>query len=923
MKTINDLLQRFLEGDEIFVLPSEIAAESWARTIARQSIAVNRRRLISWDSFKELTFFGQQSWRPANGITRSVFARLILEQNRQEQLFSRIVPVKYRNDVGLYAQGISRMLPALGSLCRMPRERLEKVLGRALAADIFRLETAYRNFLEHHQRYEPSWQETSYVSDGRSYLILFPGLLEDFEDYKSQLESASGIRFQFLGEMEGNQQLNRYEDHRQELFRVMENVGELLQTGVNAWEIGVSVAGFDELKTRLSYTANSMGIPLSFRKGRPLIEYPSVAWLAQVAALRSDNYSFHALRRLLKNPGLPWKPGAEAAIKALLGEAVDTGLVEGGLRAWKRLAGSIDGNFRNYGLTSRPGIQSLFSYFDNMLDAPNGTELFDRIYEFFRAWLNTESWGAGDAAAWQRCAEEIKSLEKSLGEYPEFTPDMFEFLSAELASRLYLPQEQGGGIQVYDYRVASGAAFPYHFVLNLNAADSRVQKSGLGFLREDQYRELFGENGDMTRAFLKGYECSASRVFMSCSSMLKGRAVLPAENFLTERHGNAPWASPEYLLPGEPEQMGPFPGVSTGCEIPEDFEGSRWSQQLGIPGERISMSRVQSYIDCPQGMFWRLQNMEPCRTIPDVYPASSIGNAFHRIMEDLYRIIRDGDGSSPPQSFLSSRLEQYRGLADTLVKRMFGVDRSKPGSPQRNIPRSLHEQLKQRFIRAAQHILDQDAVLFDSWEIFGLEMELETTLNFRGENIRFHGRADRVMRNPADGTVAVLDYKSSSVPPFSRVLNGIQQHLPTVKEQKGMDPEDVIRLIQDCSSEPLSIQLPAYAYLLASMGYEVSRMGYYILKPGDNGLSGNYTSVLDIQDPPPATVSSQAPMKHPVLLNAVRQGAETQTIAALEGMAQGDFRMPDETCSSCSFKGLCRHRFAVKMPHEVKPRNEA
>lgn len=916
METSENIVQRFLTGNEVFVLPSEIAAESWARTIARQSVAVNRRRLISWDSFKELTFFGQQSWRPANGITRRVFSRLILEQNRRHQLFTRIVPGTFRDDVGLYTQAISRMLPALGSVSRISRDRLEKVLGPALVNDIMKLEAAYREFLERHERYEPSWQNTTFMSDGRRYLIVFPGLLEDFQEYQAQLESAEGISYLSLDQMEGNQFLNRYDDHRQELFRVMERVGELLQRGVKAWEIAISVAGFDGLQTRLAYIGKSMGVPLSFRKGLPLIEYPSVAWLGELSALRSDNYSFHSLRRLLKNPGLPWKSEAEHAINSLLQEAVDTGLVEGGLRSWKQLAGSIDRDFRNYGLSSRPAIQSLFSYFDNILDAADGSVLYDRIYDFFRTWLNTDSWDHGDAAAWQRCAEEIKSLDHALEEYPEYTPEILEFLTAELSSRLYLPQEQGGGVPVYDYRVAAGSSFPYHFVLNVNAVDSGVQKSGLGFLREDQFRDLFGESGDMTRAFLRGYECSASRVYMSCSSLLKGRAVLPAENFLNDTHGGSPEASVEYL---PLTVQGPninFRGIFTGSRFPDNFSGSYWAKHLGIPGDRISMSRVQSYLECPQGLFWKLQNLDDFSTVPDLYPAAAIGNAFHRLMEDLYRLIRDGDGSSPPELFLSSRLDKYRELAATLAKRMFGVDRKRPGSPQRSIPRPLHEQLKGRFIRAAHHILEQDSVNFDSWEILGLEMELEAELNFQGQNMIFHGRADRVMRNPADASVAVLDYKSSRIPPFSRVLNGIQDYLPGVKEQKGMTSEDIIELIHKAPSEPLSIQLPAYAYLLGSMGYEVSRMGYYLLKPGDNGLSGNFSSVLDIENPPPATVSSRAPIRHPALLDAISRGAEKQIRAALDGLALGDFRIPDSECSNCSFKGLCRYRFGVKMPHE-------
>lgn len=263
-------------SNTVFVFPSEIVASSWAGRIAELQGVARKDRFISWDRFKELTFFGLEERKPANRLFRNIFVYQLLEHNRQKPFLSILVPPRFGSDADLYAPVITGLLPHLARI--LEQQDLHTMLGRALFNDLQQIRNKYHQFLNDHERYEPAGLNRKYMSDGRRYQIFHSQLLEDIEEYRWQLEESDEVRL--MGESEGlealgglevatNLDLYEFDDYRQEFYRCLEQVAALLQQGVRPERIAITLADYNALYPRLAYIARNLGVPLNRRRGRP------------------------------------------------------------------------------------------------------------------------------------------------------------------------------------------------------------------------------------------------------------------------------------------------------------------------------------------------------------------------------------------------------------------------------------------------------------------------------------------------------------------------------------------------------------------------------------------------------------------------------------------------------------------------------
>jgi hypothetical protein len=892
----DDILERYSRDSGILVFPSQIVAQSWIDRIATIRGVCESGRLISWDEFKERTFFGAEERRPANRLVRSLFLNDLLSKNGKSPVLRSLVPPRFAERSGLYKAGLLSLLPMLSALRSTGTAELEKQLGRSLAADIDFLHDSYSNFLDHHDRYEPAWLAKRFYADGRKYCIVFPDLLEDFSEYRRELEASAEIKlFEPEYERYGSPGLTEYQDYRQEMISVLAAIARDLREGIHPSGIAISLAGYDGLESRLSYFAASAGIPILPRKGKTLLEYPSVRWLERIRAVYAGDFSFQSLRKLLLDPGLIWRD--PDLPRAIVQRAVDVNLLEGGERRWRKLVADV------------PGASALFDRFDSIYRARDMDQLYESIYAFLGTYVQSDRWETVDEMAWQRSADSLKELSRGLQEFPGAEYHAFPLALETLGSGRYIPQSETPGVAVYDYRVAAGMFVEKHYCLNFSAEATRLTPPASVLLREDQSRALLGTPVISPVGFLRAYGASGSTVEFSFSRRVLGSATLPAAAFLNGDRRRVSTGLPDFHQ--EVQARGP-------AALPWDKQGLRLDRELwkpgpdeilvrslGISGDGVSVTDLEAYQRCPFAYLLSRLKLEELLTSPREALHREIGIAFHRFMELLLDVIREED-----QRYRRERLEDYRILAGRTAKRFFGLGRDKrmPG-----IPELVQRQIRPRFESAAGNILSALADLADGAEI-STEREGSLLVTAEdGDELVLRGRIDLMLEDP-DGSL-IFDYKTGSPPTATGILGGAAGALPELAEQRKMNADQLERMISDLDVRAESFQLPAYALFAAEEDKPVRRMGYFSMKRDKSAFPGRYVDVLRLGDESPA-VSSRLPLTSAAMLRRLEKGVLDALFNWRRALRDGDFRGEGDGCANCRFRQVCRRGFAVRMRGE-------
>jgi hypothetical protein len=896
----HEILRRYDRDDSFLVFPSQVVARSWTRRIAGERGVCVSSRLISWDEFKERTFFGKEERRPANSLARSLFVGNLLERNVAGPFLRSLVPPAYADRGPLYKASIIAYLPLLKRLTDEGEEKLADCLGRLHAEDILTLRREYAGFLHRYRRYEPAWLDTGFIPDGAKYCIVFPELLEDFSEYREQLRAAEDVDILSLDLLRDRAPapiLREFRDYRQELLTVLADIVGDLRSGIPPDEIAVTLAGYDSLLPRLMYFARVAGIPLLPRKGRTLLEYSSVSWLNDLEELYRSDFSFASLRRLLNNPGLPWKD--VAVPRSVISAGIRHNLMEGGRRRWEKLTEKL------------PGAKALLTSLAAIRDAEEPADLYSRVYAFLGRYVDTDSWDADDEMAWQRSADTLREMADQVADYPGLACRPFPLALELLGASRYIPQAREPAVAVYDYRVAAGIAVRRHYCVNFSAETTAVGSPASRLFREDQSRALLGEPPALDEAFLSAYPVSGIHVSLSFSRRVRGSSTLPSAPFLGETDVPAPDGIP--ALWSEPDgQAGSFPapwekrGLRLDRSVWEPRPSDGLMARLGISGESITVSRLERFADCRFAYLWDGLGLEEQPTQPDDRVHREVGIEFHRFMEELFRNIAEQDGG-----FQSGNLESYLAIADARGRREFGFRRE--GSWAR-VPEIIRRQLAPRFASAAANILRHIA---DWGGRFDIEIERDGAVSFEREDgsaVELRGRIDLVLSAP-EGAI-IIDYKTGDPPAPGSIHGGAADFLPPAKAQAELQQEELLALIDQVPVESSSFQLPAYAMLVEGGDTPVIRMGYFSMKRSAKYFAGWYRDVLDLSGGDDPVVRRNLPIRSQPMLRRLEKQVRQAAFEWRDAVSGGDFRKAEGRCGRCVYRGLCRDGFAVRMGDE-------
>jgi RecB family exonuclease len=759
---------------------------------------------MAWDRFKEdAVQADKKNMRPVSAALRKLFAGDLAGRNAVEGFFRVLIPPEYAEKAFVFVPSIAEMLP---SLALWERRRGGAPLDGE-DGDMALLKREYAAFLERNGFFEPAWERPPLRDREHEYYLFFYEAMEDFDEFAGLLKPEKTVHL--IGTPPaGEGSLFLYGSSRAEIRAAALEIRALHGERNIPWDdIAVSVPGYGDLEPYLLREFSLYGIPCSSRSGRFLGDYGPGRLFSLAAACTVNNFSFTSLKALILNEHLPWRcPGINR-------ELIEFGIVNNCVSGYREGGRVKDIWIEAFGKS--PGKKRLQGYYEALkgaLEGMTGAEKFSDIRKHYFAFRGPvrksgggpNEWDAGflsmDAvtpegdAALARCIEELSALARLEEEYGEIMPRgggvksrAFDFFLSALGERRYVPQNQGGGVSIFDYRVAAGAPFACHFVLNASQAAASVRYRPLKFLRADKRKKLGFEDRDVSDVFFRLYGAAGTgetRVRISASeesfsgwsiphSFFAGRVrqppEIPEDPFLQEREW---WAAggpvrdargfPSMLFPVQRGGFdrwrrtlagagafsllrGPFPAGSVRELVRETVEKQRTSG-----GGLLKVSAtgdLDYFVKCPASWYYRrICGLEEFSLEAKMLDDASLGRLYHAILKRLFEEIRSVD-----RVFKSENLELYRAW----TARFTGEAVHNYEVFQGPLAAPILEAQARAITRRLCILLKTEARYFDGFEVGELEVKLESA---RG-GMLLNGIIDRVSVSP-EGQPVIIDYKT-------------------------------------------------------------------------------------------------------------------------------------------------------------------
>lgn len=941
MRAVESILaERLADGESVFVFPSEVAARYWRRRSLEltEVRAVREDRFLSWDRFKERCFSLTREERPINGIARALFAATHLAENASAKppLLRAIVHPDFAPNSMAFLRQVVRLLPQLGPFFQALASA-ERGTGQAglveplLRHDLELLIERYGAFLSANGLFEPAGETIDISGLDRPYYLFFPEVLEDYHFFEASLASPSITVVPIPPAPAAD--IVRFDSALQEIRALCVDLGELLDGGVPVEEIAVTVPDLKGWAPHLTAEAASRGLPLDFREGRPLADYPACRLFAAIASCESEGYSLDSVKALALDHAIPWRD------RATLRELVRFGAENQCLRPFGD-GGRVRDPWRTH--LERLGEHRLLAAYSRLrrelsaiVAAPSAAELSARILAFSSARLDANLWPPESRRVFEYALESLSDFADTAASLVGVkAPSPFALWRSHLEERIYVQRSAVEGIAVLPYRVSAGIGVRHHFLVGGNQASTRVDWPLLSFLREDERRRLGLVDRSFSEDFLALYAQSGGEVRISFSREdfsgpqlapgwfvarqavrdFKGGSSLPDRDgfsrerasweggrdgrgrlFRSQRRGMAHVAATAWIPRSSDFTRALVGDSALLARLLDRFDD-------GEGRLRVSPTSLEGYAACPFAfLVGRLLDVPEPRAEESLEDPRLVGALLHEVLKELFARIRANG-----RAVVAAQSEAQEGWIDEAIDEVWARWSLEEILPVPPIWRDLRSRARDQI----GLLLAIERERFSGYEVG----ELEESLSAAVAGALLSGKIDRVSYR--DGRALVVDYKKHSA--------------PSLREIRG-----------EAGSPPSSFQLPFYVHLLESRGTPVDRAGYYDLQEGkylpvledregeegrgaaaSDGGTDNPSRAAAIEGGSPisgreASDGSPRARKEPLSreeMAQLRLLLEGRVGAMVAGMRSGDFRAPDSQlgCEPCPLRPICRRRYTVR-----------
>lgn len=928
----------------VFVFPSRIASRLWfQKSLSITGLGtVPSENYMSWDGFKESCLVSKaSSLSPVSNTVRRIFAQYISRLNSEKAkdgkpLFKSLIPQDYAETGAVFSEWIAGILPQLDHFEKRYADRSSDFLEDDEMKDYLVLKNEYADFLKKNSLFEPSWVSSEFYSYQKKYIIIYPELMEDFNEHAELLSRQKEISY--IPCPKFNQKKNLidvYKNSGSELKNTVLQIEKLLTEGVRADEIAVSVPDIENYAAYIKREFYLRGIPAEFRSGFKLGLEQAGKLFSLIYDCVQNNFAFEFIKPIVLNKHIPWKDreGAEALI--------DYGVKNNCAVSWKE--NKEDAVYKNIWIESfkinyerdeieveqkkkaRDWFYSFYYAVNRICESKTFADLQKNYFLFRNELIDENLFSEKDNAILGRCISCLQELLYLEDKFEAYMPcDRFKFFISELDKAIYVPQNTGLAVSIFPYRVAAATPFSYHFVLNCSQDHTNIIYNKLSFLRKDKREALGVFEADASSYFFEAYTESPNTVFSFSPHSFNSYLIInnlfeisEDEEIKNAERVNKKIKELKYydsFLLDYPEKKEDYSeetsaiykiqknAVSTFSTLKRKKDFSylqnsydRISEELNSYMEenlfkegalKLSQTDLKIFTECPVSWFLeKVLSVFSENYDAGIFDARNIGNLSHNVLEVLYKEIGSTD-----KYFNSKNLDNYIERASLIFDDLAEKSIDFRGA----LAKPFIQSLKKRVMEAINFVLESDASLLDGYAPKWVEEWIE----IENDGILYRGKIDRASFPQDERSGVIIDYKTNNMPTYS----SYGKKNSSVEEIELTDfqiPMYIFlaesKLKKDLKKETESFETIEHAWFLSFVQQKINKV------VNDNEVipvtrNGSERSREDFQSSIDAFIN------------------EAERFA--EQVKTQDFTKPStlsfETCSTCGFKHICRTAYSVK-----------
>lgn len=568
-----ELKENILDKNVCFIFNSAVAVNSWTDFIVRQEgrapwpATIAGERFMAWDQFKSRALkIQKENFSSVPSLLRKLFARRTLTdvQNGREK-FERLINSAYSENALSFTDWLSEILPETGTWFSAMRERgfidssgaLCKARDNPENRDYLKLYKMYSDFLEKNLLFEPTWQGAQFdFTTKRKYIIFYPELLDDFEQYEKILlkaEEQGIVRLVRAGGNAGGEneksgegggkavRAHFYETMRAELRMTALRILEEHKNKTEWSEIALSVPDLENYAPYVERELRLYNIPFVMRAGTMLGKDGAGLVFRKMLDCRNGGWTFSDMRSLVLDANIPWgdtdamrrlvELGANlkcfCSFKDAQGNAIDPWLKD-------LPQGILKSEEEKIYLDTQRLYKSLHDSIEKFCSASSFAAI-KRNWEggAFEKTFFAEKSEMPETAdrVLSRCVAKLDELISIEEKYPDIVGSdigHFDFFVRELESTQYQEQQQKGGVSVFPYKLSALAAFKKQFVINANQKAISVERPPFQFLSGEERRLLLNADKEgirQSQCYIDAYNKDGGAEFSVAQHALTGYAI--------------------------------------------------------------------------------------------------------------------------------------------------------------------------------------------------------------------------------------------------------------------------------------------------------------------------------------------------------------------------------------------------------------
>lgn len=925
----NAIVKNISDRNVIFVFPTETSAQLWADwTIENSEVtgfsAVPMERFTAWDTFKGKAIKAQKQDKDSvPSMMRKIFTSWLIDQNRQGHFFRNLIMPEYAGNASSFEDWISSLLPSL----KMWKDFYDDPNYKKIAEeknlnasddedrDYLELYRRYSDFLDENNLFDPAWEQPPFEADGHKYIIMFPEILQDFQQYRKILSNTPDIELVSVPKNVTKEYKSFfYPNARIELHAVAEYLRKVHdEDGIDWKDIAINVPEMENYGSYLNRELDLYEIPHSMRYSKPLSSNGAGSFFSQLQDCVTSDFSFASVKSLLLNNEIPWKNPERIQNLIHFGKEnnclVSFNYQNQHFDVWEK---SFE-KPKDWTVKTDPEkteeFQELWTFYRQLkssIEKLVKAESFDDIhkkYSVFReTYFDKEKFSDMPMSdkILSRCITELCNLVDLEKEFPKYkVSSPYKFFVNDISNTEYLAQSETSGVQVFPYRAAAASPFKVHLILNAGQDSLSVSKlyRQLSFLSETKRNLLkeikFEESSfknefsdiDPTEDFIKLYTLSAENqiLFTSCEKTFGGYAF-PNGFLKTEEIKD--FKKKEFVFENEKNGFENWKSFQKMNDEKENFDSESLKDKIksvvcayGIskgeqnPKINVNQTALKDFFFCPR--YWILNDIlklseEELET--ELLDPFAKGNINHLIFQNFCTALKEKNLklSAPEGTLPEEYMEILRRSTEEAIRKF------KKSAMTNELLLGEHEKILADILPA----ITEFSKTFEGFTVKHTEKSLTVNMN---EKFYFYGKIDCILSDD-NGELTIIDFKSSKAPKNLEIDESNPEELP-------------------------DFQLEMYDYLCGNTEEEKlsesENCGFFVLK--DQSFTMTKGKLPDSEEETSDRNDSFENVKKLLL---------EKSFEYVDKIEKMDFSIDDELvtyekCASCAMRTVCRKHFTV------------